>query len=366
MRACRVRVSEKTPIAVAGAGGPGAKFAASSTGGKDVMTRVAALPPIPGAVIDPPPKEAPDVVRELDESSSTAGATAGVAYRAVARFNHARGTLLAAGTTYYVFLSLFSLIALGYGITALLDADRIANYITQAITEAFPGLLGDEGIDPDQLRAVGQAASLIGLAVMMYAGSGAMVAASSSIHLIYGAPPDPRNYVKKRARLLTWLLVLGPLIVLSLVGGTLILNFANRVMDGMGIDGTPERYLVRSIAAIAVLATDYLIVHLLLGRMGGIRPPAKALVVGAAAGGMFIQLLRVPMALIVDLSVAKPQYGALAIPIGVLIVLYLNSMTIYGAAALTAGFAERDVPIDEIVPTSDIEAPEPDDDGPAP
>lgn len=324
------------------------------------MTSVAALPPIPGEVIDPPPKEAPDLVQGLEESDSTGSVAAGVGYRAMTRFNHARATLLAAGTTYYQFLALFSLIALAYGITALVDADRIASYLTQAVSEAFPGLLGDEGIDPSQLRSVGQAASLVGLGVMLYAGSGAMVAASGSIHQIYGAPPDPRNFVKKRLRLLGWLVVIGTLIVFSLVGGTLVLNFADRVMESVGIEGSPDRYVVRALAGLVVLAIDYLIVHLLLSRMGGIRPPRRALVLGAAVGGLVIQLLRIPMALIVDLSTDKPQYGALAIPVGVLLVLYLNSMTLYGAAALTAGFAERDVPIEEIVPTADIEEAQPD------
>jgi uncharacterized BrkB/YihY/UPF0761 family membrane protein len=63
-----------------------------------------------------------------------------------------------------------------------------------------------------------------------------------------------------------------------------------------------------------------------------------------------IQILRIPMALILEFSADKPQYGALAIPIGVLLVLYLNSITVYGAAALTAGIAERDVPLEEIAP----------------
>jgi membrane protein len=316
---------------------------------------VVAPPPIPGRVIDPPPKEAPQVVVELDKGDGAANVAAGVGYRALARFNHARATLLAAGTTYYQFLALFSLIALAYGITAILDADRIATYLTQAISEAFPGLLGGDGIDSTQLRSVGQAASVVGLAVMLYAGSGAMAAASGSIHQIYGASPDSRSFVAKRLRLLGWLLAVGPLILFSLVGGTLTLNFAERVMNSLAIEGTDERYLIRLLAGGLVLGADYLVVHLLLSRMGGIRPPKRALVIGAAVGGLFIQLLRIPMALIVNLSIDKPQYGALAIPIGILLVLYLNSVILYGAAALTAGFAERDVPIEELIPTSNAE-----------
>ncbi len=320
------------------------------------MVAIAAPPPIPGEPIDPPPKAAPEVVQDLDEAEGAATIAVGVGYRALIRFNYARSTLLAAGTTYYVFLALFSLIALAYGVTAILNADRMATYVTEAVSEAFPGLLGEEGIDPAQLRAVGQAASVVGLVAMLYAGSGAMVAASGSIHDIYGAPLDPRNYFVKRLRLLGWLIVIGSLIAFSLVAGTVTVNFANRVMDAIGIEGTESRWLARVGAGVVTLGVDFLIMRLVLGRLGGIRPPRKALNVGCVVGAVGIELLRIPMALILSFSVDKPQYGALTVPIGILLVLYLNSLTLYGAAALTAGVAERDIPIDEIKPATDIEA----------
>lgn len=319
------------------------------------MAGLAALPPIPGRVIDPPPREAPGAVLHLDDDDGAAGLAVGVGYRALSRFNHARSTVLAAGTTYYVFLAMFSLIALGYGITALFGAERIADYLTQAISEAFPGLLGEDGIDPAQLRSIGQAASIIGLVVMLYAGSGAMVAASSSIHLIYGAPPDPRNYVVKRIRLLGWLLVIGPLIAFSFVAVTFTLNFADRVGEAIGMEGTGGRYLVGVVAVVVAIGADYLVVRLMLSRTGGIRPPSRALVIGSVTGAVVLQLLRVPMSLILELTVDKPQYGALTVPISLLLILYLNSTILYAAAALTAGVADREVPLDEILPTPETE-----------
>lgn len=320
------------------------------------MTAISAPPPIPGEPIDPPPKEAPELIQDLDESNGAATTAVGVGYRAMIRFNYARSTLLAAGTTYYVFLAMFSLIALAYGVTALLDADRLASYVTEALSEAFPGMLGEEGIDPAGLKAAGQAASVIGLVAMLYAGSGAMVAASGSIHDIYGAPLDPRNYLMKRLRLLGWLVVIGLLIAFSFVAGTLTLTFANRVMDAAGIEGTGSRLGVRVVAAVLTLGADFLVVRLLLGRLGGIRPPRRALNLGCIAGAFTIQVLRIPMTLILEFTVDKPQYGALTVPIGILLVLYLNSLTVYGAAALTAGFAERHIPIEEIKPATDVEA----------
>jgi membrane protein len=314
------------------------------------MDVVAAPPPIPGTPLDPPPKAAPEVIQQLDESEGAATDAVGVGYRAIVRFNYAGSTLLAAGTTYYVFLALFSLIALAYGVTAIFNADQVATWVTEAVAEAFPGLLGDDGIDPAQLRAVGQAASAVGLIAMLWAGSGAMSAASVSIHAIYGAPPDARTYIVKRLRLLGWLVVIGSLIALSLVIGTITINFAENVMDAAGIEGTESRWVVRVAAGLLTLGIDYVVMHLMLGRLGGIRPPRKALVVGSIAGAVGIQLLRIPMAFVIGFSVDKPQYGAFAVPIGVLLVLYLNAIAVYGAAALAAGFAERDVPLEELTP----------------
>jgi len=88
-------------------------------------------------------------------------------------------------------------------------------YLTDALHEALPGLVGAEGIDPAQLRAVGRSSSIVGLLLLLYAGGGAMGAASGSMHLIYGAPPDPRNFLISRARLLGLLIVIAPLILVS-------------------------------------------------------------------------------------------------------------------------------------------------------
>ena len=313
----------------------------------------AALQPIPGRRLDPEPEAPPDTVRRLDDMDGAAGVAAGVGYRAFLRFTVSRATLLAAGTTYYVFLSLFSLVALGYGVAALLGADQIASYLTSALSEAFPGLIGEDGIDPALLRSIGQTAGLIGLVTMLYSGGGAMAAASGSIHFVYGAPPDPRNYVVKRIRLLGWLLVIGPLIVASLVAGIATQNFSSRVLDLFGWEGTRNQILVQLLAVLVTLAIDVVVVFVFLGRLGGIRPPTRSLVIGSMVGAVAIQLLRVVMGIVLKVSADKPQYGTLTLPIGILLVLYLNTLALFGCAALTAGIADRSVPLDELTPADD-------------
>lgn len=311
--------------------------------------------PVPGVVIDPPAKPAPAKVKDLDSRDDVIGTTVGVGFRAFTRFSDSKATLLAAGTTYYLFLAMFSIIAFAYGLTAALGADRLAQAVTEAVSEAFPGLLGDNGIDADQLRSVGQTTSVIGALGLLYGGTGAVVATVRSVHLIFGAAKDPRNVVLARLRALGWLFVLGLLIMLSFIASTLASILSARVLDAVGIEWSGPHALLTVGSLAITLAINFLVVYLVVGHLGGIRPSRQARVIGSAVGAVVIEILKSLMALLVGLTIDKPQYGALAAPIGILFVLYLQCVALYAAASLTAGIAERDVPL-EVLGSSDTQA----------
>lgn len=318
-------------------------------------------PPIRGKVLDPPPKPTPDRVQSIDEAGGVVGSGLGTAYRAYLRFSHAKVSLLAAGTTYYLFLSMFSMIAFAYGLTAALGAEQIASYVTEAVAEAFPGLLGEDGIDPDELRAVGQTTSLIGAIGLLYGGTGAVLAAKKSIHLIYGAPKDPRNFVVARLIAVAWLVVLGVLIVLSFVASTIAGNAYEQVLDRLDVAWDGPGVLLNLAAVAVTLAVDFLIVYLILGNLGGIRPSTHARVVAASIGAVVIEILKALMTLLIAFTIDKPEYGAFAAPIGVMFVLYLQSLAVYLAACLAAGIADRDVPLDVLAPSEIPDVPSPTD-----
>lgn len=299
------------------------------------------LPPIPGVPVDPPTRPAPARVRALEIRPGRLGAGVGLGYRTVQRFTISRATLLAAGTTYYLFLALFSVIALAYGIAAALGAEQVAAYVTEALSSAFPGLLDESGIDPEELRAVGQATSLIGGVGLLYSATGGVYAASRSLHTIYGAPKNTRNPVLVRVWALAWFFALAPLMLLSFVASTFTANLLGRVLTLLGITWAGPGVLLTTVAVAFTLALNFLITYLLLGRLGGIRPPRTPLVVGAAVGAVTVEALKLVMALLLGFVVDKPQYGALAAPIGVMFVLYLQCGALYGVASLTAALAEH-------------------------
>jgi uncharacterized BrkB/YihY/UPF0761 family membrane protein len=309
------------------------------------MARIAAPPPIPGRQTDPPQKDPPQIVETIDEKSDVAG----IAYRAFNRFSFAKATLLAAGTTYYLFLAMFALLAFGFGLAAAFGTEELNVHLTNALQEALPGLVGEDGIDPVQLRAVGRSSSVVGLILLLYAGGGAMSAASGSMHLIYGAPPDPRNFLAARARLFGLLVVIAPLILVSFAIPNVVVSVTVGATSLVSLSTIPP-VIVNVGALLVVLLIDFVIIYLLLGVLGGIRPERQARVVGAAVGAIVVGILKYFMGFIIAWSISKPAYGTFAMPITVLFVLYLLTLSLFGSASLTAGIADRDVPLDELAP----------------
>lgn len=310
--------------------------ASETRGGTVPRVPAEVLTPIPGRHIDPPPRPKPAAVRRLESESLAAT----VAWKAFERFRAARSPLISGGTAYYIFLAMFSVLAVAYGVAASVGADALAEWLTNALEEALPGLVGDEGIDPETLTQVGRTTSVVGLLVMVWSGTAGMGAVSDALHHLYGAAPDGRNPLARRGHLLGWLALLGPLVLLSYTLTTAATGFGHRLLDNVGIESALTQFLVLLVAVLVTFVLDVGVVGLALGRLGGICPSRRAILAGAVAGAVLIGLLKVFMAAVISWAVAKPQYGAFALPIAILVVFWFQAIALYGAAALTAAMAE--------------------------
>ncbi|GAA2025031.1 hypothetical protein GCM10009740_13330 [Terrabacter terrae] len=295
---------------------------------------------IPGETLDPPAQQLPRRIRRLESRGDGLGKGLRLVLRTSRRFVGSRATLLAAGTTYYLFLALFSTLTLGYGLSAAFGAERLSAYITEAVSAAFPGLVGQSGLDASALRGLGQVTSLVSAVGLLYGATGAVLAASRSVHAIYGAPVNTRDLVRVRVWAFGWFLVLAPVVLLSFVSATITTDLSRRLLDALGVDWTgPELLLGVAALAFAVLL-NFVWIYWVLGWLGGIRPRRWALIRGAGLGALVIEVLKQAMALLVGFVLRRPQYGALAAPIGILFVLYLQSVALYAVASLTAALAQ--------------------------
>ncbi len=292
------------------------------------------LPPIPGEPLDPPVKDLDPVQDFIDDRSHIGG----VIFRAWYRFVESRLTLLAAGTTYFLFLSVISLIAFAYGTFALLGADPLAEWLTDTLNSAFPGLIGADGISPESIRQYGTVASVIGLIFLAWAGTGSLYEVNRSLHLIFGAPKDPRNYFLNRLKMFVMLVILGPIALLSFVPSIAITALATPIQGWLGLEST---LLIGGVTTLLSTALNFLILYVCFSMLGGIRPSRRSRVIGALAGAIAAEALKFASAIIISWSLSKPQYGAFAVPITALLMLYLLTTTAYLAACLTAGIATK-------------------------
>ena len=113
-----------------------------------------------------------------------------------------------------------------------------------------------------------------------------MTGAAKSMHLIYGAPPDPRNIVRGRARHLLVLLTVAPLLLISFSSAALASTLVGPLLDAAGLhSGWVQGMLVLG-GLVLGYAVDVLVLWVLLGNLGGIRPLGKPRLLGALAGGV--------------------------------------------------------------------------------
>jgi membrane protein len=271
-----------------------------------------------------------------------------VAYRAARRYSYANVGLLAAGTAYYLFLAMLSLLAFTYGVIAIVGAEELATRLTNALSDALPTLVGSQGIDPDQLRATGQAAGVVGLATLLWSSLGAVTGAAKSMHLIYGAPPDPRSLVRGRARHLLILLGMAPLLLVSFSSAALASTLVGPLLDTVGLHSGWTLGVLASGGLVLGYTVDVLVLWILLGNLGGIRPHRKPRLLASLAGAVCALAVKQLLTVIVAWSLAKPQYGAFAAPLAVLFVLSLMSTVLYGAAALAGAISDQDVPLEQL------------------
>jgi uncharacterized BrkB/YihY/UPF0761 family membrane protein len=175
--------------------------------------------------------------------------------------------------------------------------------------------------------------------------------AGKSMHLIFGAPPDPRPYPLLKARHALLLLGVAPLIVVSFAAVSLTSDLITPLLEAVGLDSGPIRSVLTGVGLVVGYAVDVLILWILLGTLGGIRPHNRPRLIASMVGAVAIGVIKQLLDLIITWSLDKPQYGAFAAPLAALFVFSLLANVLYYTAALAAGINDREVPLEDLQPT---------------
>jgi membrane protein len=262
--------------------------------------------------------------------------------RAWKRYGDSRGNLLAAGVTYYAFLSIFPIMALAFAVFGLLLRDRPEwlTTIRDTINGALPGFVqdanGQNGVIPIGLPA-GQTlatAGLIGVAVLVWAGLGWLSALRNGVRATLGAAGSPGNPVTAKLRDLGVLVVLGLGILISAAIATLANTAASWVADNVGLG--KQDWLVTAVGLIVQALINTWIVALVLRVLSGVKLPWRSIRNGALFGGLGLTLLQLFGTRLIAGTSGNPVFGSIAIVAGLLVFLNFVSRTILISAAWAA------------------------------
>lgn len=256
-------------------------------------------------------------------------------WRAWQRYGDRRGNRLAGATSFFAFLSMFPLIVLAAAVTGALLNDEAVDKLEKSIAENLPGI-GDK-IDLDSLIANAGTIGLVSGVVLLFTGLGWIDALRASIRSMHELDDQPGNLMKRKLADLAALLGLGLIGLIATAASSLLTGLSHNVVDWLDLGGTWLAGWGLDLVSIVVGIVSGAILFLYLQTgMPRIILPRKVALIAALAGGVAFYLAEKLGNLYVDNLISKnAAYGALALPLALLVWIYVMTRVIMLIAAWT-------------------------------
>jgi len=271
--------------------------------------------------------------------------------RAARRYARADGGLLAAGLAYQSFLALFPLLAVAYGVLALVvsRAPALKADVADALGQVVTG-----GVDVDRLASIGTTVGLVGLVALGYAGVSWVAVLRRAVRAVAGAPPPGSGRLRTYGADLVTLGALGTAVLASVV----VTSLVGTAVAVARVDLPGQRVVLALVGLVAGLATGWVGYLVLLRRLVGRPIDRRSWLLGALLGAAGFEALKQGGALIAAVASRNVVYGAFAATVGLLAWLGAVARWTLLAVAWTAVG-----PVGAVDPTADPSAdpPEPPD-----
>jgi membrane protein len=242
------------------------------------------------------------------------------------RYGDDAGGYLAASIAYYGFLSLFPLLLLGLSVVGfvLAASPGVRGEIEEAITRSVPGVEALVGKNLGALREGRAAAGLIGVAGLLWTGTGVVGAGRNAVRIVFREGPPLGGLARK-----AWLVAVTAAMGLLGLAATGLATVAGG-FDAGGAAGVA----LRVGGVLMALGLDLGLFWVAYWALLRFRPPWRDLLPGAlfvAVGWTLLKLLGAWYAT-KTVEGSESVYGAFAATVGVLVILYLAArMFVYGA-----------------------------------
>lgn len=247
------------------------------------------------------------------------------------------GGYMAAALAYFGFLSLFPLMLLGLSITGFFLAGRadLQAEVAAGIARAVPGLESLVGGSIDRLIAARASTGIVGLAGLLWTGTGVAGAARNALRRIF-RQPLPEGIIEDKVRLVMKTAGLGAL--------ALVATALASVIGMIEADG-PLGVMLLVLVPVGTFALDFALFLVSYRTLMKGHQPWRNLVPGAVFAAVGWTVLKLVGAWYASRVVTGSTgvYGAFASTVGVLLLLYLAArLFVYGAELNAVLIEERE------------------------
>jgi membrane protein len=265
------------------------------------------------------------------ESARARYGSVDVAVSTFKRYSDGDGGFYAAGLTYYAFFSVFPLVLFSVsalGFVTFLSQD-LKQRLLDAGSESFP-LIGEilTANNLDRIEEARFSLAAIGLLLVLYSGTGGIVALEHALNRIHGVSEEG-TFVQKRLRSLRFLGLIGLIALTSVALGAV------------------GRFIDSSVVGVFALLAGVITSVLLFACAYRFLPQSnliwREVLPGAVLAGAIFEVLKIvgPTYLASGEEGRNATFGAFAAAAGLLISAYLLCQVALLAAQLNAVLAER-------------------------
>ncbi|MFF0269169.1 YihY/virulence factor BrkB family protein [Kribbella sp. NPDC004536] len=278
-------------------------------------------------------------------------------WRAWQRYGDRRGNRLAGATSFFGFLSLFPLIVLAAAITGPLLGDKAIKALKDALQQNLPGI--GNRIDIDGLIAHAGTIGLISGVSLLFTGLGWIDSLRASIRSMHELDDEPGNAVKLKVVDLGALIGLGLIGLIATGASSILTGLSQRIINATDLDGTwLAGWGIDAISFVIGVAAGAVLFLYMQTALPRIVLPRKVALIAALAGGIVFYLAQKLGNLYVSHVIgSNAAYGALALPLALLVWIYLLTRVIMLIAAWTKeATLDREVAREAAEPEPEVEA----------
>ena len=243
--------------------------------------------------------------------------------RAGGRYNRMDGDLMAAGITYFAFLSIFPVVLLAASVIGLLLAGDtlLRSQLISSIRQAVPGETGDFLVGQvTEAISASRVTGVVGAVLFVYAGLRTMDKLRIGVRRVWTGRLVEADFLRDNLRDVVSFVALAVVgaVSVGLTGGAT--TATSWVLARLGLDDVPGASLVTTVVGIALaLAADTVVFLWLLKVVGHTRADVRLLLPGALFGAVGFEILKVLGSLYLALISGSVTASTLGGAVGILV-----------------------------------------------